>query len=142
MFFSTKCVFLWFDSLKSATYMEMALYINRSSLQFVWSLNFFHRPNFKPSNANTFYFLVQYRGGKTWLVQNFSRFCEIHPNNIIWISTRTAFHVFKFFYSVFMCQPAGANGRLKEAIASSEAMSEHAQKQAARYDLLLPEDAG
>uniref|UniRef100_A0A8C2GK65 WD repeat-containing protein 46 n=1 Tax=Cyprinus carpio TaxID=7962 RepID=A0A8C2GK65_CYPCA len=38
--------------------------------------------------------------------------------------------------------PAGARERLKEAIAISEAMSEHAQKQAARYDLLLPEDAG
>ncbi len=41
-----------------------------------------------------------------------------------------------------MCQPAGARARLKEAITFSEAMSEHAQKQAARYDLLLPEDAG
>uniref|UniRef100_A0A671NYZ6 WD repeat-containing protein 46-like n=1 Tax=Sinocyclocheilus anshuiensis TaxID=1608454 RepID=A0A671NYZ6_9TELE len=39
-----------------------------------------------------------------------------------------------------MCQPAGARRRLKEAMISSEAMSEHAQKQAARYDLLLPED--
>ncbi|XP_016365774.1 WD repeat-containing protein 46 [Sinocyclocheilus rhinocerous] len=38
--------------------------------------------------------------------------------------------------------PAGARRRLKEAIISSEAMSELAQKQAARYDLLLPEDAG
>ncbi|XP_052418880.1 WD repeat-containing protein 46 [Carassius gibelio] len=38
--------------------------------------------------------------------------------------------------------PAGAREKLKEAIAFSESMSEHAQKQAARYDLLLPEDAG
>uniref|UniRef100_A0A8C1JEV7 WD repeat domain 46 n=1 Tax=Cyprinus carpio TaxID=7962 RepID=A0A8C1JEV7_CYPCA len=38
--------------------------------------------------------------------------------------------------------PAGASRRLKEAIISSEAMSDLAQKQAARYDLLLPEDAG
>ncbi len=62
--------------------MEMALYISLSSLQFVWSLHFFfHTPDFKPNNAiacimdvstqvhytnaNTFYFLVQYLGGKT-----------------------------------------------------------------------------
>ncbi|XP_043087965.1 WD repeat-containing protein 46 [Puntigrus tetrazona] len=38
--------------------------------------------------------------------------------------------------------PSKAREILKDAIAFSEAMSEHAQKQAARYDLLLPEDAG
>ncbi|KAI7798228.1 WD repeat-containing protein 46 [Triplophysa rosa] len=38
--------------------------------------------------------------------------------------------------------PKGAQRRLKEAIAWSETVSELAQKQAARYDLLLPEDAG
>ncbi|KAL1276371.1 hypothetical protein QQF64_035994 [Cirrhinus molitorella] len=37
---------------------------------------------------------------------------------------------------------AEANQKVKEAIMSSEAMTEFAQKQAARYDLLLPEDAG
>ncbi|KAG1949163.1 WD repeat-containing protein [Pimephales promelas] len=38
--------------------------------------------------------------------------------------------------------PAGARRKLKEAIVFSESVSELAQKQAARYDLLLPEDAG
>ncbi|RXN12878.1 WD repeat-containing 46 [Labeo rohita] len=38
--------------------------------------------------------------------------------------------------------PKEARPDLKEAITFSEAMSELAQKQAARYDLLLPEDAG
>ncbi|XP_065127426.1 WD repeat-containing protein 46 [Paramisgurnus dabryanus] len=38
--------------------------------------------------------------------------------------------------------PAGAHRKLKEAIVWSKTVSELAQKQAARYDLLLPEDAG
>ncbi|XP_030639831.1 WD repeat-containing protein 46 [Chanos chanos] len=37
---------------------------------------------------------------------------------------------------------SGLRRRLKEAITRSEAASDLAQKQAARYDLLLPEDAG
>ncbi|XP_012694226.1 WD repeat-containing protein 46 [Clupea harengus] len=37
---------------------------------------------------------------------------------------------------------SGLRTKLKEAIHRSEAESEHAQKQAARFDVLLPEDAG
>ena len=44
--------------------------------------------------------------------------------------------------SNFFFQPRRHYYKLKDVIARSEEASEMAQKQAARFDLLLPEDAG
>lgn len=42
----------------------------------------------------------------------------------------------------FSSQPGRQHYKLRDMIARSEEASEMAQKQAARFDLLLPEDAG
>lgn len=67
--------------------------------------------------------------------------CVMRFNLIESLTVVTFFHALNVLLC-FCVQPKGAQRRLKEAIAWSETVSELAQKQAARYDLLLPEDAG
>lgn len=47
-----------------------------------------------------------------------------------------------FFLVISFLQSSGLRSKLKDAIKRSEAESELAQEQAARFDLLLPEEAG